>query len=288
MRIGLVQKGNYKTVEYPDLTGYRLVVNDFTYDFGQILNVTRMRIEELWEIECPPGLLEKRLHFSEQRYFNRMMKNEHYGVFHRSSGAHVCLGLVDETDTYNLVIHEIAHEMHYRQGGYNTSDEVVQEAVAIMTEEEYGTRSFDWNPHYTSQQLLHQLKEQPGFDSLPFLEKWDILTQLGTIQQMSYLVNRYVDEGNGGQLRSWFNRRLANPEQARQILNALATATECYAVFNRQLVINRLINQYEGWETLSGSQVEQISRSLFRLRDLDQRYPDEMLTNLMASAFQPV
>lgn len=288
MRIGLVQKGNYKTVEYPDLTGYRLVVNDFTYDFGQILNVTRLRIEELWEIECPPDLLEKRLHFSEQRYFNRMMKNEHYGVFHRSSGAHVCLGLVDETDTYNLVIHEIAHEMHFRQGGYHSSDEVVQEAIAIMTEEEYGTRSFDWNPHYTSQQLLHQLKQYPSFDSLSFLEKWDILTQLGTIQQMSFLVNRYVDEANGGQLRSWFNRRLDKPEQARKVLNALATATECYAVFNRQLVINRLIHQYEGWETLSGSQVEQISRSLFRLRDLDQRYPEEMLTNLMEYAFQPI
>jgi hypothetical protein len=286
MRLGLVQKGNYKTVEYPDLTGYRLVVNGFTYDFGRIIEETRHRITELWEMEPPAGMLEKRLHFSEQRYFNRMMKNEHYGVFHRSSGAHVCLGLVDENDTYNLVIHELAHEMHFREGSYNGCDEVVQEAIAIMAEEEYGTRTFDWNPHYTSQQLLHQLNEYPAFRSLPFLDRWNILTKLGSIQQLSYLVNRYVDEANGGQLRSWFNRRLATPDHARLILNSLATATECFAIFNRQLVINRLTHQYEGWEHLTGKQVEQISRNLLRLRDLDHRYPDEMLTNLMEVAFQ--
>jgi hypothetical protein len=49
-----------------------------------------------------------------------------------------------------------------------------------------------------------------------------------------------------------------------------------------------LVHQYEGWETLSGQQVERLSRNLLRLRDLDQRYPDEMLTNLMEIAFQPV
>jgi hypothetical protein len=198
------------------------------------------------------------------------------------------LGLVDETDTYNLVIHEVAHEMHFRQGGYNASDEVVQEAIAIMAEEEYGSRSFDWNPHYTSQQLLHQLKQYPNFSSLAFIERWEILNKINNVQQLSYLVNRYVDEANGGQLRSWFNRRLATPEQAKNILNALAGATECFAIFNRQLVINRLVHQYEGWETLSGQQVERLSRNLLRLRDLDQRYPDEMLTNLMEIAFQPV
>jgi len=284
MRLGVVERGNYKTKEYEDLTGYQMEVNGFCYDFGRILSETRLRFKELWGIECPPDLLKKRLHFSEERFFNRMLKNEHYGVYHRNTGANICLGLLPEEQTCNLVIHELAHEMHYRHGGYNRAEVVVQELVAIMAEEEYETRQFDFDPHYTSQQLLHQLMEQPAFASLPFSERWQIVADIGTLAQVSFLINRYLDDTDGHHLRTWLSSRCANPEQARAITNALASVSECYAIFNRRLLIKRLLN-IRGSAILPAQDIDAICRALYQLKALDQHNPHDSLSNLIYSAF---
>lgn len=277
MRLGLVEKGNYKTTEFEDLSGYQLEVNEFVYNFGQIIEETRQRIRQLWHFECPPDLLRSRLHFSEEKFFNRMVKNEHYGIFSRHTGAHICLGLVPQTETYNLVIHEIAHEIHYRQGYYDGADAIVQEAVAIMGEEEFAVRTFDWNPHYTAQQLLHQLLEMAQFGSLPFLERWDILTRLRTGQQMSYLINRYLDETDGGRFGAWLGR---HPDDARPLLNALAAASEQYAIYNRRLLLTRLCQLPKTTPTAN------LIRALGDLKRLDAQHPQETLTDLMERAFQ--
>ncbi len=284
MRLGLVERGNYKTTDYDDLTGYQLEVNGFTYNFGEIIEETRYRVPQLWGFECPPGLLRARLHFSEEKYFNRMVKNEHYGIFSRHTGAHVCLGLVSEAETYNLVIHEVAHEIHYRQGYYEGADEIVQEAVAIMAEEEYAVREFDWNPHYTAQQLLHQLYDLPGFGPLPFHERWSLLSKLRTSQQISHLINHYLDEADGGPFRDWLARRLPTPEAARSVLNVVATATEKYALYNRRLLLARL-RQIEGVAPLTSAQCLALTRAVIELKRLDTIKPQESLTNLMELAF---
>lgn len=284
MRLGLVEKGNYKTKDYDDLTGYRLEVNGYTYDFGRIIAETKDRIYQLWGAECTPDILRNRLHFSEQRFFNRMVKNDHYGIFNRHTGAHVCLGLVDETETSNLVIHEMAHEMHYRQGYYDLSDEYVQEGLAIMTEQEFGRRSFDFNPHFSGQQLVDQLMELPGFGPLSFVERWEILSKVGGIVQLSYLINRYNDDQDGGQLRNWLDYHCASPEEARHIANALAQTSQFYALYNRRLLLSRFV-QLGGRGLLDRNQLHTLVRALLQLRELDQRYPDETLTNLMEHAF---
>ncbi len=285
MRLGLVERGTYKTTEYGDLTGYQLEVNGFTYNFGEIIEQTRWRINYLWGFECPLDLVRNRLHFSEERFFNRMVKNNHYGVFNRHTGAHVCLGLVSQEDTYNLVIHEVAHEIHYRQGWYNGTDEIVQEAVAIMAEEEFDERDFDCNPHFTAQQMLRQLKELPGFQRLSFTERWELLIKLRSSQQFSYLINRYLDEADGGPLRAWLGQRVGAPEEARSLVNALAAATEHYALYNRRLVFNRLC-QLRGYSTLGNQQVGAVSRALLELKRLDQIHPNEKLATLIDRAFQ--
>jgi hypothetical protein len=279
MRLGLVERGTYKTTEYDDLTGYQLEVNNFAYNFGEIIEQTRWRVSYLWGFECPPDLIRHRLHFAEEKFFNRMVKNEHYGVFHRHTGAHICLGLVSQEETYNLVIHEVAHEIHYRQGWYNGCDEIVQEAAAIMAEEEFGQRDFNWNPHFTSQQLLHQLKELPGFGRLPFGERWEILTRLRSAPQISYLINRYLDETDGGQFRAWLESRVDSADEARPLLNALASATEQYALFNRRLLLSSL-SRLRAW------QLPLVTRAINNLKQLDQQYPAESLTNLIQVAFQ--
>jgi hypothetical protein len=284
MRLGLVEKGHYKTLEFEDLSGYKIQVNGYMYDFTNILTETRRRITELWRIQCPPDLLQKRLHFGEERFLNHYMRGGHYGAFQRNSGAYVCLGLLPEEQTYNLVIHELAHEFHYRDGYYNQAEEVVRELVAIMAEEEYGIRVFSYEPHYTSQQLLHQLMELPGFNQLSFLERWEIVGRVATIGQISFIVNRFLDDSKGGPLRNWLSRRCATEEHARQILNALASTTELYAPFNRMLVIQRLCN-IEGWGTLSGQEVSGVARALTSLKALDRSYPEESLSNLMNQAF---
>lgn len=284
MRLGLVEKGNYKTREYDDLTGYRLEVNGFTYDFGRIIDETRRRVENLWG-GCPSGMLYKRLHFSEQRFFNRMVKNDHYGVFHPHTGANICLGLVAEPETYDLVIHEMAHEMHFRDGYYEVSDEYVQEALAIMTEQEFARRNFDFNPHFSAQQLVDQLMELPGFGPLPFLERWDILSRVGGIVQLSYLINRFLDDRDGGLLRRWLDEHCPGPDEARYIANALAQTTQFYALYNRRLLLRRF-SQLGGRQMLTRTQIGNLVRSLNQLKELDQKYPDETLTHLMDYVFQ--
>ncbi|MEI6043155.1 MAG: hypothetical protein WCS37_02070 [Chloroflexota bacterium] len=284
MRLGLVEKGNYKTREFDDLTGYGMEVNGYTYDFGRILAETRQRVQSLWKIECPPDLLRKRLHFSELQYFNRMVKTDQYGIFYRNTGANVCLGLVDEEGTCNLVIHELAHEMHYRQGRYESCDEYVQECLAIMTEQEFGRRSFEFNPHFTGQQMLDQLMELPGFGPLSFLERWEILSKVGSIVQLSALINRYLDDREGRLLARWLETYCPGPEEDRMILNALAQTSQSYALYNRYLLLHRFI-KVSGKYVLDRNQVQTLVRALGVLRELDQRYPDEPLTNLMEEVF---
>ncbi len=284
MRLGTVERGTYKTTEFADLSGYQFEVNNFVYNFGEIIETTRWRINYLWGFECPPELIRTRLHFSEEKFFNRMVKNQHYGVFNRHTGAHICLGLVSQEDTYNLVIHEVAHDIHFRQGWYNGCDEFVQEACAIMAEEEFATRDFDWNPHYTAQQLVHELKELPGFGNLSFLERWDILTRLRSAQQMSYLINRYLDDTDGGQFRNWLGRSIASPEEARPLVNALASTSEKYALYNRRLLLARL-SRLGSYSSLDPQQIAALTRALLELKRLDQMYPDESLTTLMEKVF---
>ena len=287
MRLGLVERGNYKTTDYADLSGYELEVNGFTYNFGRIIEETRRRVDFLWGFECPAELLSTRLHFSEEKFFNRMVKNEHYGIFSRHTGAHVCLGLLAQTETYDLVIHEIAHEIHYRQGYYDGADTIVQEAVAIMAEEEFGVREFDWNPHFTAQQLLWQLKDLPGFGTQSFLYRWELLTKVRSAQQMSYLINRYLDEADGGQFQSWLNRCCGGVEQSAALLNAVAATSLQYALYNRQLLLARLI-EIGGNALLSRTQIERLSRAVTELKRLDALRPQESLTNLMNLAFAQV
>ncbi len=284
MRLGLVEKGNYKTTDYPDLSGYQLEVNGYKYDFGRIIAETRIRVRQLWGQDFPLEGLRQRLHFSEQRYFNRMVKNDHYGIFNRHTGAHICLGLVDEVASCNLVIHELAHEMHFRQGYYDLSDEYVQEGLAIMAEQEFGRRSFDFNPHFSAQQLLDQLMQLSGFGLLPFAERWEILSKVGGLVQLSYLVNRYADDEAGGHLRSWLDNHCAGLDDARHIANALAQTSQFYALFNRRLLLRRF-TQLGGRHLLDRNQVHELVRALLQLRELDQHYPDEPLSNLMEQAF---
>jgi hypothetical protein len=287
MRLGLVEKGNYKTTDYPDLTGYRLEVNGLMYDFGRMLEETRYRVQFLWGFECPPDLLRHRLHFSEELFFNRMIKNEHYGVFNRHTGANICLGLVAEPETCDLIIHEIAHEMHYRQGYYDQSDEYVQEGLAIMTEQEFGRRTFEFNPHFSAQQLIDQLMELPGFGPLPFLERWEILSKVGGIVQLSYLINRYLDDRDGEQLRTWLDWHCPGPDEARHIANALAQTSQFYALYNRRLLLRRFV-QLGNRRLLDRNQIHGLVRALGQLRELDQRFPNESLTNLMEHAFSRI
>ncbi|MEI7554171.1 hypothetical protein [Candidatus Chlorohelix sp.] len=284
MRLGLVQKGNYKTLEFNDLSGYMLEVNGYVYNFTNIINATRHRIRELWQIECPPDLIQNRLHFGEEQFMNRYLRGEHYGAFNRSVGSYVGLGLLPEEETYNLVIHEVAHEIHYRDGNYNRADEILRELVAIMAESEYGIRDFPYEPHYTSQQLLLQLMELPGFGKLPFLERWKIISGVGDVIGISYLVNHYLDDRDGKQLRAWLARQCGTEEQARAILNTLATTTASYALFNRQLVIKRIL-QIQGLNAPNGQVVATINRSLMNLKNLDRINPGETLSNLINQAF---
>jgi hypothetical protein len=281
MRLGLVERGNYKTFEYKDLTGYQLEVNGFTYNFGEIIEETKRRVYNLWGFECPPELIYSRLHFSEEKFFNRMLLNGHCGFFKPYTGAHVCLGLVSQEDTYNLVIHEVAHEIHHRQGLYQRCDVIVQEAVAIMAEDEFWNSDILGGPHYIAQQLLRQFKDLPAFGRLPFFKRWEILAQLRSAQEMSYLLNRYIDEAGGGLLREWLEPRVTNPEQARFFLNALAATTVQYALYNRCLLMERL-------SRLSTHNVPQVTRALGDLKRLDTANPKESLANLVEKAFRGI
>jgi hypothetical protein len=283
MRLGLVERGMYKTVEYDDLTGYGLEVNGFNYDFGHILQETRRRVAQLWGFDCPPDLLRQRLHFSEEAFFNRMVKNEHYGVYSKHTGAHVCLGLVGQAETCNLVIHELAHEIHFRQGFYIGTDDYVRETCAIMAEEEFGKRRFDWNPHFTSQHLLHQLMDLPAFGRRPFRERWDTLSRLRSVEELSYLINIYLDDYDGGKFRHWLERQLPNIEQARPLYATLAGTTLEYALYNRRLLFNRLCELR--YNNMTSARMSEIQHALRHLKKLDQTNPDEKLASLIDAAF---
>lgn len=284
MRLGLVQRGNYKTFEYDDLTGYELEVNGFCYNFGEIIAEAQRRIRLLWNVDYQLSSLQKRLHFSEERFFNRMLKSQQYGIFNHHTGAHICLGLVSQSETHNLVIHELAHEMHYQQGTYNRASEIVQEAVAILAEEEFGVREFSYDPHFTSQQLLHQLKQLKGFGNLTFAARWKMLTDLETTTDISFLINRLCDANSGNQLQQWLYLHIAEPMEAQVLLNQLAVTTQNYALYNRELLFSRicqLTNRH-----LSGNQSgAHLARALRSLLELDHRYPQENLAELISQAF---
>lgn len=280
MRLGLVERGNYIMTEYNDLTGYRLEVNDFGYNFSEIIEETGWRLKELWNVSYPEDIIRHRLHFSEERYFNRMVKNEHYGIFSRHIGAHVCLGLVNQAETYNLVIHEIAHEIHFRQGGYHRADDFVREACAIMAEEEYAIRSFDWNPHFTSQQLLHQLMELPNFGQQTFAARWETLSQLESVTELSWLINYYLDANEGGKLKKRLESQLANQNQVEQVQNSLAATTLEYALYNRKLLFAKLASL-----NLAPGDLPRLVQAIQRLKKLDALNPHEKLSVLMEQTF---
>lgn len=284
MRLGLVQRGNYKTFEYDDLTGYQLEVNGFCYNFGEIIAEAHRRIEFLWHTSYPPALLQKRLHFSEERFFNRMLKSQQYGIFNPHTGAHICLGLTPQEETHNLVIHELAHEIHYRQGGYSKADETMQEAVAILAEEEFGVREFNFDPHFTSQQLLHQLQQLDGFGNLSFAARWEILSSVATTVDMSFMINRLLDCASGKRLQRWLQIRFADPTQAQVVLNQLAVTTQNYALFNRELLFDRLC-QLADWQLVGSQPGARLAGALRFLLELDHRFPHENLADLINQAF---
>ena len=269
MRIGIVERGNYKTVEVRDPESWQFEVNGYTYNFGTILHETKCRIAQLWGYDLSIERIQSRLNFAEQRYFERMLRG-HYGLYRPSTGAYVCLGLVGEKHTCDLALHEMAHALHDEEGTYSRANEMAQEAAAILAEEEFCLREFEADPHATAQRYVHMLKALPSFATLPFRERWQAVTTAPNAESLSLLVNRYLDAGRKHQFGAWLDVVAPDSATRSNIERAAAVSATYYDIGYREMLFDALI-EVRGRGEADRVSPDQFRRILTNLRELQRR-----------------
>jgi len=237
---------------------------------------------QMWGSDLAPGILEQRLTFEALDGGVGSSPWSDSGSFSPTSGSIVSLGRWDEDGSIGIALHELAHEMHMRSGGYDNSDGVLREALSLLAERESGLRrTFEREPYYTASNLISQLCELSNFARQSFAKRWDEIVTLSNDVGLSDLVNFYLDRSERLGLGRWLKRYSDNLELRDAILNRIAAVTLRYSLNYRRYFIERVVR--------CNSEItpDQLTYVFESITTLDRRYPNDDLEQIIAVCFAP-
>lgn len=259
-----------------------LVVGEQRYRPQQIARKVRRHATAMWGNELSPEILNERLTFEAFDGGKPGGPWVDSGSFSPRSGSFVSLGRWDEDGTVGIALHELAHEMHLRRGGYDASDGVVREAVSLMAEREAGLeRSFEREPYYTASNLVEQLLSLSAFSRLGFGKRWNELMETTNDAGLADLVNYYLDQSERLGLGKWLKRYSENVELRDWIMGKLAVTSLRYSLELRRQLIRNLVRCEQS------TPADQIAYLLDSIITLDRRYPNDDLGRIIDFCFAP-
>lgn len=282
MQLLLRANGQQAAINMDNAGDQVLVVGEHRYRPAQMARKVRRLTGAMWGSEISNEILNERLTFEALDGGRTSGPWSDSGSFSPRSGSFVSLGRWDEEGTVGIALHELAHEMHLRRGGYDASDGVLREAVSLMAEHEAGLkRDFEREPYYTASNLVNQLLELSTFRRQPFNKRWDELMDLTSDAGLSDLVNYYLDKSERIGLEKWMRRFTDNLELRDALLGKLAVTALRYSLELRRQLLERLVRCDPAMPA------EQLAYVLDSIVTLDRRYPGDDLGRIIDFCFAP-
>ncbi|WP_129631636.1 hypothetical protein [Candidatus Oscillochloris fontis] len=259
-----------------------LQVGEYTYRPGQMARKVRRLATQMWGNNLTPGVLEQRLVFEAMDNVAAMSPWSDSGSFSPSSGSVVTLGRWDEDGSVGIALHELAHEMHMRHGGYDHSDGVLREALSLLAEREAGLqRTFEREPYYTASNLITQICDISSFGRQSFHKRWEEIADITSDVGLADLVNYYLDRSEHLGLGRWLKRYTEDIELRDAILNHLAVVSLRYSLSYRRHLIEQFVRCPREISP------DQLSYVLESISTLDRRYPNDDLDQIIDFCFAP-
>jgi hypothetical protein len=259
-----------------------IAVGEYSYRPAEIARKVRRLAGGMWGAALAPDILDSRLTFEALDGGRPSGPWTDSGSFSPRSGSYVSLGRWDEQGSVGIALHELAHEMHLRAGGYDASDGVLREAVSLMAEREAGlARGFEREPYYTASNLVGQLMDLPAFNRLPFERRWAELMELSNDVGLSDLINFYLNKSERLGLERWLKRRGDEGEQQDWLLGKLAATSLRYSPELRRQLIGDLVR------CDPQTPPDQLAYVLDSIMTLDRRYPGDDLGRIIGFCFAP-
>ncbi len=273
-------------LEMEAMGAHSIVVGTFRYQPARIAQRVRRLALRMWGDSLLPGTLEQRI------YFDVMDPRTHAwardvdgGNFSGADGASVILGKWDEDVTVGIALHELAHEVHYRdgRGTYNDSDWVVREALALLAEREAGLqRSFEREPYCTASTFVAQLSMLRAFTRQPFKQRWDELIKITDSIDLADMVNYYLDRSETLGFGRWMSQFSPREDTREQLLRALALCSFTYDLPARRLLL-RSITRCHPDITLA-----RLLNVIDAIVEAGRRFPDDSPERIIEFCFAPL
>ncbi len=260
-----------------------LSIGSYQYRPAHIARKTRKLATQMWGDQIAPVILDQRFYFEAFDNYRATSSWGDSGNFTPANGASVALGHWDEDATVGIALHELAHEMHLRNGGYDHSSDVIREALALMAEREAGlSRRFDREPYYTASNLVAELSELRHFRRMSFKQRWDELVVLMTDTELSDVVNYYLDRSEGLGFDRWLRRYTDRPAVREALLSVMANCSLRYSLDYRRALVRGVARCH------LLTPFEQLVKAFDALMTLDSRYPDDDLERMINFCFAPL
>jgi hypothetical protein len=282
MQLLMRANGQQMAIDMDRAGDQTLSVGEYRYRPARMARKVRRLASSMWGAQMAPEILNHRLTFEaldRQGVGNQWSDS---GSFSPRSGSVVLLGRWDEDGSVGIALHELAHEMHLRHGGYDHSDGVVREALSLLAEREAGLiRNFEREPYYTSSNLIEQLSELHAFARQPFSKRWGELCEIVSDAGISDLITYYLDRSYRLGLETWLKRYGNNVELREALMNKLAVTTLRYSLEYRQQIIRQLVRCRPEMSP------DQVVYLLDAIATLDRRYPQDDLGRIIDFCFAP-
>lgn len=282
MQLMLRSNGQQAVIDMERAGDQVLVVGEYSYRPAQMARRVRRLVSQMWGSAMADAVLGERLTF--EAYDGGRVSGPwaDSGSFSPRSGSYVSLGRWDENGSVGIALHELAHEMHLRSGGYDDSDGVIREALAVLAERESGlVRSFEREPYYTASNLIGQLADLPVFSRQPFSKRWDEVVSLPNVNGLSDLVNFYLDKSERLGLAGWLKKLSDDPDVRDALLSRLSATSLRYSLDYRRKLIGNLVR------VSPRTPIDQLLYLIDAIITLDRRYPNDDLGQILDFCFAP-
>jgi hypothetical protein len=282
MQLHLRSGGQRMVIDMERAGDQSVTIGEYTYRPLSMARKVRRLATQMWSTDLAAGILEQRLVFEALEGGVIMSPWSDSGSFSPASGSVVSLGRWDEEGSVGIALHELAHEMHMRSGGYDSSDGVLREALSLLAEREAGLRrTFEREPYYTASNLINQLCELSAFSRQSFAKRWGEIVTLTSDVGLSDLVNFYLDKGERFGLGRWLKRYSDNLDLRDAMLNHIAAVTLRYSLQYRRHILEQVVR------CSPEITPEQFTYVLESISTLDRRYPNDDLDQIIDFCFAP-
>ncbi len=283
MQLILRARGQNAVIDMLRAGDQEVRIGEQSYRPSRLARRVQKLASQMWGDAVTPTLLHERLIFEAYDSNRATARWSDSGSFTPANGATVALGRWNEDATVGIALHELAHEMHLRDGGYDQSENIIREALAILAEREAGlVRGFEREPYYTASNLVAQLCDLRAFSKMPFSKRWEEISALTNDVGLADLVNYYLDKDERIGLRRWLNQFSDNPDRRDLLLNALASCSLRYSLEYRRTLLQHLVRSDPA------TPLEKLGDVIDAVMTLDRRYPEDDLNKIIAHCFAPI